>query len=153
MAYSVTWIPAVKTGTRRGIVFLECQGDRTVNALKDFEKMKENRRRDLLRRFDHWIDGLHHPKYHHGWDEPDRRDCYVFKVRISGSHHRFYGFLIHPTPASDPRFELCVLVSHVVKNTDRTDPSELKRVLDLKANQEVAEAIRRMFADRGSHGN
>jgi len=150
MAYSVTLIAEVKTNDRRRIVFLECPSDKSVNAKKAFEKLKENRRRDLRGRFDHWIDGQQHfTKYHHGFDAPKYKDCYVFKIKAGGSHHRFYGFLVHPMPVRAPRFQLCVLASHAVKNTEETDPSELNWVLELRCKQEVADAIKRTFPDGG----
>ncbi len=150
MPYSIVSIPGVRHNEFRAVVFLECAEDKTVDAGIGFDRLKENRRFDLLRRFDHWVDNKqHHKKYHHGFDDADHRDCYVFKISDAGSYHRFYGFLVHPRPETAPRFEVCVLYSHAIKRTANTDPSELDRGNKLKRVPEVVEAIRIAFPEHG----
>ena len=150
MPYSIVSILGLRYSKYRAVVFLECAEDRTVDAVLGFDRLKENRRLDLLRRFDHWIDGAqHHRKYHHGFDDPHHRDCYVFKVKDAGSHHRFYGFRAHPKPKTDPGFEVCILYSHAIKRSEDTDPSELDGAMRLKLKSEVIEAIRKVFPENG----
>lgn len=153
MAYSAVSIAGVKRNENRAVAFLQCAENKDINAKTAFEKLENARQRDLLSRCDHWVDGQHHNKYHHGFDGAGYRECYVFKVKVAGLHHRFYGFLIRPMPETKPRFQVCVIVSHAIKTTWETDPSELDGANRLRNTDEVVQAIKREFPEhgRGSH--
>ncbi|MFH0958237.1 MAG: hypothetical protein V1897_05990 [Pseudomonadota bacterium] len=127
--------------TRRGLAFLICQGDQDVNAKVVFDMLIPKREREIRTRFDHWLDGGTNKKWFHGWpDNPNYKDCFVFKWRENRQHHRFYGFLCHPLPL-DLGFQFCVLVSHAKKNTWETNPSELDRLNEIKIRDGVRTAI------------
>jgi hypothetical protein len=148
MSYSVSPIPGLRSNDRRGLAFLECTHDADINAKAVFEKLKEKIERDLRTRFDYWIDGYHHDKYYHGWpSDPRYKQCFVFKWRKGKVHHRLYGFLIHPTPLTNPRFQVCILVSHGTKTEEYTDLTELDGAKDLLTNEEVILAVRKAFPE------
>ena len=142
--YSVRRIEGLKQSSWRGVVFLECKQDEDIDAAAVFEKLDENRERELRDRFEYWIDGFHHDKYFHGWKAPGYRECFVFKWRHKGKNHRFYAFLCHPKP-SNYRFQICVLVSHTTKSVWNTDSSELDEANKLRVNQDVISAIENEF--------
>ena len=142
--YSVRRIEGLKQSSRRGVVFLECKQDEDIDAAAVFEKLDENRERELRDRFEYWIDGFHHDKYFHGWKAPGYRECFVFKWRHKGKNHRFYAFLCHPKP-SNYRFQICVLVSHTTKSVWNTDSSELDEANKLRVNQDVISVIENEF--------
>jgi hypothetical protein len=129
-------------------VFLSCDGNE-VSALKKFQQLKGNEERDIRSRFDYWIGGGIHDKYFHGWpNDMEHKDCYVFKWRKGRQCHRFYSFLYHPTPLSNPGLQLCVLVSHAVKNEWNTDPRELDGAKRLRGTPAVIAAIKKEFPDK-----
>jgi len=143
--YTLELIAGFKVG-RRGLAFLTSTSG-VLNAKETFGKLAADRKREVSARFDHWLDGGIFPKYHHGWNGDEYRNCYVFKWREKGTNHRLYGFLCHPRPKSDPRFQLCVLASHAVKPGWETDPAELNGANELRASAEVIEAIARIFPE------
>jgi hypothetical protein len=147
MAYTVTLISGLQPSLHRGIAFLESDTDRNVNAHAGFGKLKKNRKRDMMRRFDHWLAGNFLNNWHHGFPRP-HADCYTFKTKDSGSYHRLYGFLIHPRPL-EQRFQACVLVSYAIKNQEHTDLTILDRIKNLRTSVEVIGAVRRAFAVMG----
>lgn len=103
---------------------------------------------ELQVRFDYWIDGGVRDNYFHGWPNlPKYKHCFGFKWKDRCQCHRMYGFLIHPTPQRNPRFEVCVLVSDVVKNEWETDFSELDRIVSLRNDRAVQIAINELFKD------
>src|SRR2546426_476025 len=119
--YTVTLVAGLKTSDRRAIAFLSCDGNCEINAEAVFKKLKPKEEKDVRARFDHWIDGGVFKKYHHGWDESPNKECYVFKRQDD----RFYGFLCHPRPNGNPRFQACILVCHGLKGKWETDPKKL----------------------------
>jgi hypothetical protein len=143
--YSVRRIEGLKQSSRRVVVFLECEQDEDIDAAAAFEKLDENRERELRDRFDYWIDGFHHDKYFHGWKAPGYRECFVFKWKHKRKNHRFYAFLCHPKKPSNYRFQLCVLVSHATKSVWNTDSSELDGANKLRVNPDVISAIQNEF--------
>jgi hypothetical protein len=146
MPYSVTLIEGVQTSSRRGIAFLECESERDVNGKSVFDHLKTKIKSDLRSRFDYWLGGNTCVKYFHGWNDRDRKECFVFKWKHAGTYHRLYGFLFHPR-TSDPGFQVCVLVSHAQKNTEDTDPSELVNVMRLRNRPEVIAAVKKAFPE------
>jgi len=148
MPYSVSPLGGLRSNDRRGLAFLECSDDTDINAKTVFEKLQEKTKRDLRTRFDHWIDGNRHDKYFHGSpSDPRYKECFVFKWRKGKVHHRLYGFLIHPKPQRNPRFQVCVLVSHGTKTEEYTDLTELDGAKDLRTRKEVIQAVKRAFPE------
>lgn len=147
MAYSVTRVRGLDyKGRHRGIAFLECSEDESIDAKVKFEGLKEKKRNEMLSRFDYWLGGGQSKKYFHGFVQPGRRECFVFKRKDAGTYHRFYCFLINPRPSIDPRYQVCILVSHAQKNTEHTNPSELDAVNTLRVNKEVIKAVQEEFS-------
>ena len=128
--------------------------DASINAKKAFYAMKEKNRNEMLSRFELWQRGSVHDQYFHGFNDPDYRNCFVFKRKEAGTYHRYYGFLIHPRIQTDAGYLVCVLVSHAIKNTQDTDPVELKGMNNLRHKQEVVDAVRKGFPELkgGSYG-
>jgi hypothetical protein len=150
-AYQVASIEGLKPSERRGIVLLSAEGLSDLNARPVFEALGDKHKRALLDRFDLWIEGKeHNNKYFHGWNDPTYRNCFVFKWKEKRQHHRLYGFLCHPQPNLRPRFELCVLVSHAIKASWETDPSELDGANGLRINPLVIGALVLAFPDKQS---
>jgi hypothetical protein len=141
--FIVDRIPGLRPSPTRGLAFLECLGDPEIDAKRVFDKLREKKRNDLRGRFDLWLDEGRCDLYFHGWpNNPDYKNCWVFKWKNAGAYHRLYGFLIK---AKD--YIVCVLVSHAQKNTPHTDPSELKGAEALRLNLEVNMAAREEFPD------
>lgn len=141
--FTVQRISGLRPSATRGLAFLECRDDLEVNAKAAFEKLKEKKRNDLRGRFDLWLDEGRCDLYFHGWpNNPDYKNCWVFKWRSPGAYHRLYGFLIKVKG-----FVVCVLVSHAQKNTAHTDPSELKGAEVFRLNMEVNMAAREEFPE------
>lgn len=133
---------------RRGLAFLKCKTDESIDANPAYEKLKQKQKDDLFNRYDYWMDGGTFDKYFHGWpNNPDYKFCFVFKLKIAGTHHRWYGFLINPKPLTDRGYLVCVLASHAQKNTEHTDPSELDAVNKLRLDQEVVKAVKKEFPE------
>ncbi len=145
MAFSVTLIHGLQPSARRAIAFLECTEDKEIDAKRFFDKLKPKAAYDFKSRFDHWLGGNVFDKYFHGWpNDKERKNCFVFKRKEAGTHHRLYGFLMNPK-STNLGYQVCVLVAHAQKNTEHTDPSELDAVNALRAKREVIEAVRSAF--------
>jgi len=125
---------------RRGLAFLIHEKDKSINAKGVFDILGAKAGQKVRTGFDHWLTGVTNKKRFHGWDEAEKRGCFVFKWKEGQQGHRFYGFLCHPL-LKYPGFEFCVLVSHATKNRRDTDPRELKRVNALRTNEAVKKAI------------
>ena len=148
MAYRVRRVGGLRGSNWRAVVFLTCDADSEINASEAFEKLLQKRRRELLDRFDHWIAGGVQDNYFHGWpNNPRYKNCFVFKLREKRLCSRFYGFLFHPIPNANPRFQVCVLCSKATKTEWETDPSELDGANVLRIKPQVIAAIRREFVD------
>jgi len=63
-----------------------------------------------------------------------------------------YGFKFNPTPLSNARFQVCVLVSHARKFQEDTDPNELERAARLSAEPSVVAATKKEFPERQKLG-
>jgi hypothetical protein len=149
MAYTVSRIAGLIYGQHpRDIVFLECPEDPRVNAKIVFDKLDTKHKQEMLNKFDLWQRAeLHVTRYFHGFDEIGFKECFVFKRKHAGTYHRFYGFLTHPCPSSRPRYQVCVLVSHAIKNRENTDPSELNFVNVVRVTPELISALKREFPE------
>ena len=131
------------------MAFLKSATHRDIDAEPAFAWLAKERERELRDRFDFWIDGGTRDNYFHGWpNHPEHNDCFTFKWNEKGKCHRLYGFLTHPTPATNPGFQVCVLVSHAMKTTQETDPRELDRAKRLSGNPLVVEAVGREFPEQ-----
>jgi hypothetical protein len=147
--YAVTTVPKLKRSDRRAIAFLSSKEDGGIDAKTTFDRLKEKRVRELRSRFDLWIDGGRCDKYFHGWpNSPRYSSCFVFKWRDKALCHRFYGFLFHPKPNSNARFQICILVSHALKTTWETDERDLDGSIALMGNPLVIAAIKKEFSDK-----
>ena len=145
--FQVEPIPRLQQSTRRGLAFLICFSDPAIDAKAVYEGLDDTKRTLVRNRFDHWIQGGVFPKYFHGWDDPNYRECFVFKWKDNDQHQRLYGFLIHPRPKTAPRFEVCVLVSHAQKNAEATDPSELNGAKAVRQNVEVVLEVKKAYPE------
>jgi hypothetical protein len=134
---SITAIAGLKISTRRAVVFLVCNGEYDARAA--FDKLVPSYARLVRERIDHWIDDGVHKKYHHGWDQPEYRQCYCFKWKEGRVHQRLYGFKCNPKH-DNARFQLCVLVFHATK-ADNTDFAILDRINRLRTDSYVLAAI------------
>ncbi len=144
--YTVVPVGGLKPSQKRGLAFLCSDTDGTVNARDVFGGLAEKREWELRSRFDYWIDGGTNNRWFHGWDAPKYRLCFVFKWK-DRKPQRIYGFLCHPTPNRQPRFELCVLVLHAQKTERETDTAELDRVNALRVDSDVLVAIGKAYPD------
>jgi len=145
--FKIEPIPKLQQSTRRGLAFLICDGDPNINAKAVYEALDDSKRTLVRNRFDHWLQGGIFPKYFHGWNDPNYRECFVFKWKENDQHQRLYGFLIHPRPKTDLRLEICVLISHAQKNTEPTDPSELNGAKALRQNLEVVREVKNAYPE------
>ena len=148
-SYTIRPSERLKPSQRRAIAFLECPEDDGINAMLIFEGMDQDTKRMVMSRFDYWIDGGVNDRWFHGWpNNPKHKDCFVFKWNKGRLHHRFYGFLFHPMPKTNARFQVCILCSYATKNSQNTDPSELEGARVLRLEQKVAAAIAFAYSER-----
>lgn len=151
MAFSVHRIPEVVYGQyRREVVFLASDDANSgLNAEATFNALGPKQRREMLNKFDSWSRGNDGPSHwFHGFTDAGRKHLFVFKRRKGNTRFRYYGFLIHPTPKTNPRYFLCVLVRHAQKNTEDTDPRETNFVNALRVRADVIAAVQKEFPDR-----
>lgn len=147
--YSVTPITGIKLSDRRSIAFLWVDdGDDDSCAGRVFQDLDEKTERLLRSRFDFWVDGGIKDEWFHGWPNyPKFKQCFVFKWKENRQNNRFYGFLCHPKPKTNARFQLCVLVIHATKNQQQTDTAELERVERVRIDPAVQAATAAAFPD------
>jgi hypothetical protein len=100
--FTIKRVEGLRESNRRAVVFLCCPADKQIDAELHYRRLNRKGERELLDRFDHWIDGGTADKYFHGWPSgANYANCFVFKRQ----RHRFYGFLFNPTLFSNPRFK------------------------------------------------
>jgi hypothetical protein len=133
----------VRQGSRRKVGIL--QGDDELDTTSGIAALKGNQRRDLLSRVQRWLDGSDDPKkwFHNFPSDQICSACFVFKV----GDHRFYGYLYHPLPKTDPALQLCVLCSHAIKHEWETDPAEKSLVNRWYQSSEAKAALAEKFDD------
>lgn len=130
----------------RGIAFLKIEGDRHVDAKSVYDRLGENSLNAVRTRFESWLDYMINDRWYHGWSHPNYRNCWVFKWKEKRHGRRLYGFLCNPRE-EDPSYQLCVLVLHAYKNEPEADTSELDRVVERSAYEDVAHALRALRYD------
>jgi hypothetical protein len=134
----------VRQGAKRKLGLLE--GDEQLNTRSGIASLRQNQKRDFLSRMQHWLDGANGPKnwFHNFPGDSICPDLFVFKV----GDHRFYGYLYHPLPKTNPGLQACVLCSHGIKDAWETDPNQ-KRLMQRRLQSNDAKmAIAEMFDDR-----
>jgi hypothetical protein len=104
-----------------------------------------NQHRDLAARVQHWLDGADGPKkyFHNFTGDRVCSTCFVFKV----GDHRFYGYLCHSLPKTEPALQVCVLCSHAIKHEWDTDPAEKTLVKRWSESSEAKAALALEFDD------
>ena len=143
--YSLRRIEGLATSDRRAVALLECSQDKRVDAGEAFARLSVKKDRELRNRLDYWIQGGVNDEWFHGWASSEPyRDCFVFRWKERRRNHRIYGFLCNPIP-SNPRFSVCVLVSHATKSQRRTDPAVLNRIHMLRRDAAVMAAVHEEF--------
>jgi hypothetical protein len=150
MGFSVHSIEGFVYGDhRRGVVFLRSSDNAEVNAEAVFKRLTQNDQNRMRDKFRHWMQGNDGPAiWFHGFNDAERQHCFVFKRKKSHTNYRYYGFLTHPQPITDPGYWLCVLARHAQKNTEATDPAETDFVNELRLLPDVIAAIKKSFPDR-----
>jgi len=73
------------------------------------------------------------------------RECFVF-IDIA-ELVRLYGFTCHPTPRTNPSFELVVLTTFAIKKEHHTDTAELDRVVMWKNTMATGKALQDAYPD------
>jgi len=145
-AYKVEKVAQLRESQRRSIAFLLVNGDENINGAKVFQSLDPRRRRELLTRFDLWIDGGRRDNYFHGWPNDRRyKDCFTFKWKNRSQDQRFYGFLCNPCQKTNASFQVCVIVSCAPKSQFHTETGHLTRAGALRSNAEVLEAVSSEF--------
>jgi len=143
----VKFILGHDVNNRRGLAFFVCPNDDTIDAEAVFNGLTTKKKRDLKSRFDAWLAGKVNDNWYHGWpNNPDYKDCFVFRWKDNRQNHRLYSFLCNPFPNNN-NIRLCVLVSHAAKNTWGTDPAELNGAKELSTNVDVNEAIKKAIKE------
>jgi hypothetical protein len=133
--------PGITQSTGRSIGFLE--GVDELDAGEVFDELPEKVEMTVRSRMEHWISGNNQPgAWFHGFpNDPDHKECFVFKWNEKRQGNRFYGFVCNPWPETNPRFQLCVLNLHATKNEFETDLAELNRVNDWRTSFGARQAI------------
>jgi hypothetical protein len=144
-------VPGARS-TARAIAYLVFEGDDEVDAWRELRRIDTttyrsgiDERNKVWARFRHWVSGLTHDEYHHGWPmDPEFLMGYVFRWDHQRQHRRMYGFLVYPRP----RFEVCVLCCFRAKAAWRTEPAVKRTVRTLSQHREVFDAVRNAFNTR-----
>jgi hypothetical protein len=154
MSFSVYRIPNLIYGQgRRDVAILESDEEARVQAKEAFGALNDKHRTEMLNKFDAWKRGEHVDKWFHGFNEQNYRECFVFKRKHAGTYLRFYAFLIHPCPLTDARYQVCILVSHAIKNQERTDPRELDFANVMRTDAQVTACVKRAFPEKPGGNN
>lgn len=129
-------------GGRRALGFIVGAG---MTAAPHFDNADETQSREYKNRFDHWLDGNVFPKWFHGWDDPEFKDCFEFKRQ----DERLFGFKCHPKPKSNPRLQLVALAFYDDKEGADADKTMLRRVIRLKENLQTTQVLREFYREYG----
>jgi hypothetical protein len=151
--YKVQPVQALTPSDWRAIAFLVSSDRRETNAAEAFARLAGNRAREVRARFDFWISGGQNDRYFHGWPGSSKyKECWVFKWKENRTDQRLYGFLANPRPRTNPGFQVCVLAWHSAKTARETDSTILERIIDLRSDRSVADALRTAYPeDEGSN--
>lgn len=128
---------------------VEGGGKSRIDAKSAFDALNPKKDRELRTRFDHWLSGAPpNDRWYHRWpSDYDVKECICFKWDEKRRHHRLYGFICHPQPKTNARFQLCTLAYHDVKNDESTDRNLLLRSVKLQTNVMVRMVISLRFPD------
>jgi hypothetical protein len=142
-------IPGVLPSVGRAVGVLS--GHPELNILVGFSSLSPKAQADLKARMEFWIAGNNGPKkWFHGFTSQEKyRHLFVFKHKSD----RFYGFLCHPRPKTEPRFQLCVLTIHAKKKEWETDYSELDRVNEWRTSPAATMAISTIYPEYGKEAS
>jgi hypothetical protein len=137
-------LTGVRQAAKRMVGLLE--GQEELDTTSGIGSLAGNQRRDLLSRAQHWLDGANSPKrwFHNFPDDPVCPACFVFRV----GDHRFYGYLCHPLPKTNPALQVCVLCSHAIKHEWETDPAEKTLVKRWSLSNQARAALAEEFDDK-----
>jgi len=143
-------------GRRRAIGFLQDEKDPSAfDAKVKFDSLSPKKDRELRSRFDYWLSGAGpNDKWFHSWpNDHVVKECFCFRWDENKQHNRLYGFLYHPQPRTNARFELCVLIYHEAKNDESTDRNLLVNCMRLRADPLIRAAIGLRFPDEIAKGD
>jgi len=101
--------------------------------------------REFRDRFDTFLAGDVYPKWFHGWDEPEFRECFEFKRQ----RERLFGFKCHPEPRRNPRLLLVALAYYDDKEGEKADKTMLRHVNRLRIDTAVRQAIGIIYREYG----
>ena len=156
VTYTVETVNGLQPSERRGLAFLLSNNPNDdLNAHEVFNDLSEKASQTVRSRFDWWMSGSPpHDQWFHGFPNSDAYcNCFVFKWKERREHHRLYGFLCHPRPTTNARFQVCVLASHATKNEWETDLAELNSANAWRINPAVTAAVTMAYTDGTEAGN
>jgi len=134
---------------RRGVAFLILD-DSKVTAKNEFDKLKKNTQRHFRKRFETWQIGLIKNDWYHGWDKSEfsgkYTKCFVFEYKSKNKGNRFYGFLCNPKD-ENPRYQLCVLINHIIKRQYKTQIAFLDIVETFRTTLKIQKKIKDFFKE------
>jgi hypothetical protein len=141
-------VPGLQVARGRAVGFLEGHVD--LDAGSAFDEFEEGNERAMRANMEHWVAGNNQPttKFHGFPNDPVHKHCFAFKHH----GHRLYGFLCHPRPKADPRFQLCALCIYATKHRRSTDEHELDRVEAWLTIQGSVEAIKQHYPEYRGEG-
>ena len=149
--FVVTRILNLYQSSKRGLAFIQCPEDKSLDAKRIYDKLNDKKQRIVKNRFDHWLQGQTHDPYFHGWSEPNYRRCFVFKWKDQGVDQRFYGFLMNPKERTNRSFQVCILFSHAQKSEKNTDPAQKNKANNLRQDQRVSVAVKQTYPESDLH--
>jgi hypothetical protein len=141
-------VPGLQVARGRAVGFLE--GHPELDAGSAFDEFEKGDERAMRANMEHWVAGNNQPttKFHGFPNDLDHKHCFVFKHH----EHRLYGFLCHPRPKADPRFQLCALCIYAAKHRLSTDDHELRRVEEWMTIEGAVGAIRGLYPEYRGEG-
>ena len=133
-------VPNVRQGKGRVVGMIEGHPDLCGDALINLPQKAAKYQRFSMER---WTSGNEGPQSRcHRFD-----GTAYFVFKDVPRQHRFYGFLYHPLPKTNPRFLLCVLTTYAKKKEDNTNPADLRRVQDWMNAIATKAAIKVLYPD------
>lgn len=141
-------VPRLQAGRGRAVGFLEGHGE--LNGGSEFDSLGVSDERAMRANMEHWVAGNNQPttRFHGFPSDPDHEHCFVFKH----GEHRFYGFLCHPRPKTNPRFQLCVICIYVPKHQWKTEAAVLNRVKGWLIASGAVAAIKQIYPEFRGEG-
>ena len=122
-------------------------GHRGCVQAEDFDGQPDKLRRHFLAVIDYWSDRhgqIDEPKKYHGFNTSQHggrfTNCFVFKRDANSRMYRLYGFVANP--CTNRRIQVFVPVLIATKAQHETDIANLKRVMAVHDDPEVAAALR-----------